>query len=207
MARFGVRLDNDGSLSLQQYLELGRLAEAQGYEMVWVPEGNGFDSLTRLTYLAAHTRRTKLATGILPIFSRTPMLTAMSAAGLSILSQGRFILGLGVGHRPTVEARDGVPFRQPMARLRETIYLVRRLLAGERVTYEGRVIRVHDASLGEAAPDGNVPIYIAALGPQMLELAGEMADGVLLNWTASGYLEQAVAHVHQGAKRPEGTRR
>ena len=201
MARFGVRLENDPQLTPADSIELAQLAESRGYEMVWVPEGSGRDSLTQLTFLACHTGAVRLATGILPVYYRTPMLTAMSAAGIGDLSQGRFVLGLGVGHRPSVEGTHGIPFRRPLTHMRETITLVRRLLDGEQVSHAGRVFDVDNASLGAAAPGQRVPIYVAALGPQMLELTGELADGVLLNWTASNYLEQAIRHLHRGAEK------
>jgi probable F420-dependent oxidoreductase len=199
MARYGVRLENDPQLTPQDYQELARLAEELGYETVWVPEGGGRDSLTSLASIALRTERIKLGTGILPIFARTPINTAMGAAGMAAVSGDRFILGLGVGHRPTVEARDGVPFKQPMTRLRETIQIVRKLLAGEQVDFPGKHFQLSGASLGAAAPTTKVPIYIAALGPQMLEMAGELADGVLMNWTAAAFIPQAVAHIKRGA--------
>ena len=200
MARIAVRLENDPQLSPQDFREMATLAEGRGYEMVWVPEGAGRDSLTQLTFLAAHTERIKLATGILPIYYRTPMLTAMSAAGLGTLSQGRFVLGLGVGHPPSVEGAHGIPFERPLTRMRETITIVRGLLRGEPVTYDGRVFNTAgSAGLGAAAPAEPVPVYVAALGPQMLELAGELADGVLLNWPAARHLEPAIRHLRRGA--------
>ena len=201
MPRIAVRLENDPQLATDDFVELASLAQSRNYEMVWVPEGAGRDSLTQLTFLAARTDTIKLATGILPIYYRTPMLTAMSAAGLGTLSQGRFILGLGVGHRPSVEGTHGIHFRRPLTRMRETITLVRRLLDGERVAHAGKVFNVGNASLGSAAPEQRVPIYVAALGPQMLELTGELADGVLLNWTASNYLDRAISHLHRGANK------
>ena len=201
MPRIAVRLENDPLIHPEDSLELALLAESRGYEMIWVPEGGGRDSLTQLTYLAANTGSIKLATGILPIYYRTPMLTAMSAAGVGDLSGGRFILGLGVGHRPSVEGTHGISFSRPLTHMRETITLVRALLDGEQVSHAGRVFNVSGASLGEAAPERRVPIYVAALGPQMLELTGELADGVLLNWTASRYLERAIHHLHRGAEK------
>ena len=201
MPRLGVRLENNPALSPQDYQELAAQAEERGYETVWVPEGGGRDSLTQLASVAMKTRRIKLGTGILAIYSRTPTLTAMSASGLDAVSQGRFALGLGVGHRHSVEGEHGVPFRRPLTRMREMISIVRRLLQGERVSYQGRAFQLDNASLGAATPAGRVPIYIAALGPQMLELAGEMADGVLLNWTAADFLQQAIRHIRRGAER------
>ncbi len=165
MARFGVRLDIDPQIGSQEHRELASLAEKSGYETVWVPEGAGRDALTQLTAVAMTTRHLKLGTGIMPVFSRTPMLTAMTAAGLAAVSQGRFILGLGVGHRPAVENGHGVIFRRPLTRLRETVAIVRRLLRGESVTHQGRVFKVRDAGLGGSAPAEPVPIYI----PEVLE--------------------------------------
>ena len=200
MARYGVRFENDPSLTLQDLQELGQLAEELGYETVWAPEGGGRDSLTALATIALKTQRVRLGTGILPIYARTATNTAMGAAGMAAVSGGRFILGLGVGHRPTVEGRDGVPFRRPMSRLRETIRITRGLLSGETVAHKGHHFNISSASLGAAAPNERVPIYIAALGPQMLEMAGEMADGVLMNWTAESFIPQAVEHIKRGAR-------
>ena len=103
--------------------------------------------------------------------------------------------------RPSVEGTHGVHFRRPLTRMRETITLVRKLLDGEHVSQAGKVFNVGNASLGDAAPAQRVPIYVAALGPQMLELTGELADGALLNWTASRYLERAIHHLHEGARK------
>ena len=198
MTRYAVRFENDPTLTPQHFQELARLAEDSGYEAVWIPEGGARDSLTALAAVAGQTGRIKLATGILPIFARTATNTAMAAAGMDAVSGRRFILGLGVGHRLSVEDRDGVAFRRPMARLRETIEIVRALLGGQPVHYAGRHFNLSGASLGAAA-GGPVPIYIAALGPQMLELAGELADGVLMNWTPRAFLPQAVEQIARGA--------
>ena len=201
MARYGVRLENDPTLTPQDYQELGAQAERNGFEAVWVPEGGGRDSLTSLAAIAMKTETVMLGTGILPIFARTATNTAMGAAGMAAVSGGRFMLGLGVGHRPTVESRDGIPFKQPMTRLRETIQIVKALLSGEQVDFPGRQFKISGASLGAAAPKSKVPIYIAALGPQMLEMVGELADGVLMNWTAVDYLGEAVGHIKRGAEK------
>ncbi len=199
MAFLGLRLGNEPEMSPADIQSLALLAEELGYGEVWMTEGSGRDSLTQLTAIATATGRIRLGTGILPMFSRTPLITAMSAAGLSSVSDGRFILGLGVGNRPAVEDGHGVAYRRPIEHLRDMIQIVRGLLRGEEVSYRGKAITVSRASLGGAAPPGKAPIYIAALGPRMLQLAGEMADGVLLSWTAASYLEQAVKLVRDGA--------
>ena len=201
MARYGVRLENDPNLSPQDYQELSSQAEKNGFEAVWVPEGGGRDSLTSLATIAMKTDAVKLGTGILPIFARTPTNTAMGAAGMAAVSDGRFLLGLGVGHAPTVESRDGIPFKQPMTRMRETIQIIKALLSGEEVNFTGKQFKITGASMGAATPKTKVPIYIAALGPQMLEMVGELADGVLMNWTAVDYLGEAIGHIKRGAEK------
>ena len=201
MARYGVRLENDPNLSPQDYQELSSQAEKNGFEAVWVPEGGGRDSLTSLATIAMKTDTVKLGTGILPIFARTPTNTAMSAAGMAAVSDGRFLLGLGVGHAPTVESRDGIPFKHPMTRMRETIQIIKALLSGGEVNFTGKQFKITGASMGAATPKTKVPIYIAALGPQMLEMVGELADGVLMNWTAVDYLGEAIGHIKRGAEK------
>jgi len=201
MARYGVRLENDPNLSPQDYQELSSQAEKNGFEAVWVPEGGGRDSLTSLATIAMKTDTVKLGTGILPIFARTPTNTAMSAAGMAAVSDGRFLLGLGVGHAPTVESRDGIPFKQPMTRMRETIQIIKALLSGGEVNFTGKQFKITGASMGAATPKTKVPIYIAALGPQMLEMVGELADGVLMNWTAVDYLGEAIGHIKRGSEK------
>ena len=200
MTALGVRLDPIPQISTQDSIALAQLAEGLGYDMVWVPEGGGSDSLTRLATFATATSRVRLGTGILPVFSRTPTLTAMSALGMDLLSDHRFTLGLGVGHQGSVEGVHGIPFRRPVTRIKETIDIVKGLLGGEEVSYWGKVFNVKSANLGFNR-EFHVPIYIAALGPRMVELAGEVADGVLLNWAAPSYLETALERLHRGARR------
>ncbi len=199
MPFLGLRLGNKSQMSTSDIQTLGAFGEELGYGEVWMTESSGRDSLTQLTAIGTATNRIGLGTGILPMFSRTPLITAMSAAGLAAASDGRFILGLGVGNRPATEDGHGVPYSQPMEHLSDLVNIVRRLLQGEEVNHQGKAITVNRATLGDAEPQAEVPIYIAALGPKMLELAGAIADGVLLSWTAASYLEQAIALVREGA--------
>ena len=202
MARLSIRIGNDPELGAGDFRSLALMSEERGYETLWMTEGSGGrDTLTQLTAIACATSRINVAPGILPIYGRTPLMTAMSAAGLASVSGGRFILGLGVGNKSAVETSHGVAYRRPLARLRETISITRRLLAGETVDHQGQLFHMEGASLGAVIPDEPVPIYIAALGPRMLELAGEMADGVLLSWTGGDHLDQSIQRVQAGAKR------
>ena len=202
MPRLGVRLDTRMGLTPKDLLDLALLAENKGFETVWMPEGTGGrDSLTQLAALATGTHRINLGTGILPVFTRTPTVLAMSAGGLDAISQQRFILGLGVGHQADVENGHGVSFSRPLARMRETVEIVRRLLRGEIVTHEGQLFNLRDTRLGFTLLRPDMPIYMAALGPKMLEMAGEIADGILLTWASPAYLKRAIEHLHRGAER------
>ena len=128
MPFLGLRLGNETQLGVADIQSLGALAEEHGYGEVWMTEGAGRDSLTQLTAIATATTRIGLGTGILPMFSRTPLITAMSAVGLAAVSDGRFILGLGVGNRPATENGHGVAYSQPMEHLSDLIHIVRGLL-------------------------------------------------------------------------------
>jgi probable F420-dependent oxidoreductase len=181
-------------------IDLAALAERLGYHGVWAPEGRGREVGAILGAVARATSRIGLATGILPLYSRPPALVAMMAATLADLSNGRFVLGIGVGHPAIIEQGYGVAFRDPLRAAREFTGIVRAALSGERVTMQGRVFRVEAFQL-ESAPRYPVPIYLAALGPAMLRLAGEVADGVILNWIPSDRVPWAIARVHEGCRR------
>ena len=164
--------------------------EAAGIDMIWVAELYSFDAISILGYLAAHTERAELATGILPIYSRTPTLTAMTAAGLDAVSSGRFVLGLGTSGPQVIEGWHGVPFDKPLVRTRELIDICRLVWKRERVVYDGDAYTLPlppDEGTGLGKPlkiinhpvRDDIPIYIASLGPKNVQLTAELADGWL----------------------------
>jgi probable F420-dependent oxidoreductase len=188
-------------MSLADYLALAREVEAQGYDTVWMGEAGGADAITNMTLLASATSRLGIASGVLPFQTRTPVLLAQTAATLAHLAPGRIALGLGVSSETIVGQWHGLPFRRPLAQLREAVHIVRAALGGERVSFEGEFYRVRNFRLLIPAPREPVKIYLAALGPRSLELAGEIADGVLLNWLAPESVPGALAHLRAGAAR------
>jgi alkanesulfonate monooxygenase SsuD/methylene tetrahydromethanopterin reductase-like flavin-dependent oxidoreductase (luciferase family) len=192
MARLGVRLREE-RVPITRLAELARLAEAGGYESVWVPEGSGRDAFSQLVAHALATSRIGLATGIVTIYPRSAPVLAMTAATLDQVSNGRAILGLGIGHRELLEAGHGVAFDRPVGRMREYVTGIRAILG--RDATPGKSFRLDFAPVR-----ASLPIWVAALGPQMCALAGEVADGVLLNWATPGAVEEAVAHVRRGAE-------
>lgn len=196
MTRFAFRVE--GQDVPQELLESVRLAEQQGYESIWLPGDRGAPA--RIGWLAAHTKSIRFGTGILPVFNRTATLTAETAAALDSFTDHRFVLGLGAGNPLTVEGLQGIPYVDPLHRTRETLEIVKGLLNGNPVDYAGATYKLRRVSIGLKAP-AKVPIYLAAYAPKMLELAGELADGVLLNWPSAKYIPQALEHLERGARR------
>jgi 5,10-methylenetetrahydromethanopterin reductase len=158
------------------------------------------DGLIPLAAIATATTRPRLGTGIINVYTRNPVLLAVGFATLEEAAPGRVIIGLGTGS-PRVLAQQGVEFENPLTRLREYVFVIRRLLAGERVTFAGKTIVLRDARL-EVIPSRAMPIYLGVTGPRALELAGEVADGVILNgFLPIAYVRRALDRVALGTAR------
>jgi probable F420-dependent oxidoreductase len=180
-------------------VELCREAESAGFTDAWSAEVGGTDGLIPLGAVATQTRSMRLGTAIIPVFTRPPALVAMSAATLQNLSGGRFVLGLGTSSSIIVEAWMGAAYDKPLIRLREYVRVVRDLLAGEKVTYEGETVSLNGFRL-QTDPTRPVPIYLAALGRRACRLAGEVADGVVFFLKTPGGVAQAMEWVTEGAR-------
>ncbi len=176
--------------SLDEAVERVKLAESLGYESVYITHVAGRESLTVLTVYAQATSTIRVGTGVVPIYTRTPATMAQTAATIDELSGGRLTLGLGVSHRPVVEGWHGQTIDHPVAEMREYATIVRAILRGEDPP-AGEKWRTGFHLLGiETRPQ--LPIYIAALSPAMLRLAGEIADGVILWLCNPGYIADVV---------------
>jgi probable F420-dependent oxidoreductase len=183
--------------SLAELPDLAREAERLGYTDAWSYEADGLDCFTPLAVVATASRL-RLGTAIANVYTRGPATLAMSAAALADLAPGRFCLGIGAGSQPIVEAWNGGRFALPATRVREMTRVLRAALGGERVVFHGRTLSVDGFRLGRP-PAEPVPIYVAALRPGMLRVAGEVGDGVILNWLAAGDVPRAVALVREAA--------
>ncbi|WP_049577954.1 LLM class F420-dependent oxidoreductase [Nocardiopsis sp. SBT366] len=173
--------------AVDQVVEL----EKAGLDTVWVAEAYGYDSPTLMGYLAARTERVTIGSAILPMYSRTPTLVAMTAAGLDYLSDGRAVLGLGASGPQVIEGFHGVPYTKPLARTRETIEICRKVWAREeRLTHDGKVFQLplppeQGTGLGRPLKIINhpvrsrIPIHVASLGEKNVEMTAEIADGWL----------------------------
>jgi alkanesulfonate monooxygenase SsuD/methylene tetrahydromethanopterin reductase-like flavin-dependent oxidoreductase (luciferase family) len=176
--------------SLPEAVERVKLAESLGYESVYVTHVAGRESLTVLSVYAQQTTRIRVGTGVVPIYTRTPATMAQTAATIDELSGGRLTLGLGVSHRPVVEGWHGQTIDRPVAEMREYASIVRAILRGEDPP-AGEKWQTGFHLLGiETRPA--LPLYIAALSPAMLRLAGEIADGVILWLCNPRYIAEVV---------------
>jgi len=182
-------------------------AERLGVDDVWSAEAWGHDGVTPLAFMAARTSRVRLCTGILQAGTRTPALLAMTAMSLNAMSNGRFVLGLGVSGPQVVEGWHGIRFDRPVQRMRETVEIVRRAIKGERLEYKGKVYELPlpggegKAIRSAAPPQPGIPVYLATLSPRSLEMTGEIADG----WLGTSFMPEHARvftdHLAAGATR------
>ena len=199
MRRLGVAFT--GGLNPPDLVECVQLAEELGYESAWMAEGRGGDQFSVLTACALVTSRIRLGTGISSVFVRSAPTIGMASACVDYFSGGRFILGLGTSHKVQVGPEHGLPFYQPILRMRETVDIVRGLLRDGRVSYHGDVFDIDEFALQFQPLRPEIPIYVAAVFPKMLEICGEIAQGALLTWCTVEYAQKAAAHVAAGAER------
>lgn len=186
--------------SLDSALDRVRLAEQLGYHSVYTTHLAGRDSLTLLAAYATVTEAIQLGTGVMPLYSRTPVATAQQALTIDELSSGRLTLGIGVSHQVTVENWYGSKIGKPVREMREYVAVLRAIFAGEDPP-ESETFPTRFRFLG-VNPRPDLPIYIAALSPKMLELAGEVADGVILWLCNPEYIRDVVVpHVRAGRRK------
>jgi len=187
--------------SLETAMQRAAEAERLGYESAYVTHIAGRDSQAVLAAYATRTEKIKLGTGVLPIYSRTPVACAQIAATVDELAGGRIVLGLGVSHRVTVENWYGQSIDKPVREMREYATTVRAILSGEAPPADNERFKTNFQFMGYGARAG-FPIYIAALSPAMLRLAGEIADGVILWLCNPDYVRDVVVpEVTKGRER------
>ncbi|MDT0533302.1 LLM class F420-dependent oxidoreductase [Micromonospora sp. DSM 115977] len=187
------------------HLAFAQEADRLGYSVVWAAEAYGSDSPSMLAWMAGQTERIDLGSAVMQIPARTPAMTAMTAATIDALSGGRFRLGLGVSGPQVSEGWHGVRFAKPLARTREFVDIVKLAVARKSVAYDGEfyTLPLPDGpgkalKLGFHPPREHIPIYLAAVGPKNLELAGEIADGWLAIFYAPEFAEEQLASVRAG---------
>ncbi|MEV4114084.1 LLM class F420-dependent oxidoreductase [Nonomuraea sp. NPDC049695] len=198
--RIGMALKYSGGFK-EAVAELADYEKA-GLDIVFVAEAYSFDAVSQMGYIAARTERLEIASGILPIYSRTPTLLAMTAAGMDYVSDGRFTLGIGASGPQVIEGFHGVPYAAPLGRTREIIEICRKVWRRERLEHDGRHYTLplppeQGTGLGKPLKLINhpvrprIPIVVAAIGPKNVELTAELAEG----WEPIFYVPEKAADV------------
>ena len=186
--------------SLERAIERVRLADSLGLDSVYTTQIAGRDAFAVLTVYAGATERVRVGTGVAPIFARAPVAMAQVAATIDEYSGGRMVLGLGVSHKVTVENWFDSKIEKPVTQMREYAQIVRAILGGE-APPQGEFFNTAFQFMG-FEPRPQLPIYIAALSPNMLRLAGEIGDGVMLWMCVPGYIRDVVIPaVREGRER------
>lgn len=194
---------NPAVKTMEESVERARVAERLAYESVWTTQlPDARDAAVVLAAYALSTERVKLGTGVMPIYTRHPTAMAQMAAALDELSHGRFILGLGISHKLTVERMWGLKLEEPVLAMREYLTVVRAIIRDGSASFEGGHFT---AQVRYSAPRrAEMPVMISALNPRMLELAGEMADGVVLWMCTPDYIRDQVVPAIRAAREKSG---
>lgn len=202
----GVGLDQGLGLTFPQQREVIREAARMGYASAWTPAGLARDAFQICAQWSTQTGDLipgGIATGIsvVPVALWSAPVLAATAATVGDLTGGRFVLGIGAGsaYNEAAQRSLGRTASKPLQLMRDYLATVRQLLAGERVEYTGETVQLHGVQLGFRSP--RVPVYLAALGPKMLQLAGELADGAALNWCTPEQIAWSREQIAQGARK------
>ncbi len=195
----GVTFGSLGVLGPKAVTDIAINAQTLGYKSFWTVEANGTDAMSLLGAVSHAAPKLDLATGIIPIQLRTPTLTAMTAATLQALNPDvDVLLGIGVSAPGILMQHGERATDKPIGMMREYVALLRECLSGEPVTFEGDYFRAKRFRLGVRLGERKPKIIMAALNPQMLKLAGEVADGVLLNYLPASHVGTSIEQVRKG---------
>ncbi len=182
------------------YLKAAILADELGYDSFWIPEAWGYEIFSLLTEMAVHTKRIKLGTGIVNVFSRTPGLIAMNAATVDEISEGRLMLGIGTSGKRVIEGFHGRAFQKPLTQVRDVIRVTRTLLSGKRLNEsDAKLYDYRPFDLAMKPVRADIPIYVAALKQKSITSIGEMADGWIPTFWPYTELERGHAWIAEGA--------
>src|SRR5580658_4447242 len=196
-----------GKLDFKQVIERVKIADEAGIDSMWVAEAWGRDAFTLLTLLAEHTKKIKLGTSIVNIYSRTPAALAQHFATLDELSDGRMIIGLGTSGPNVIEHFHGVPFNPPLTRMKEYVDIINMIMAQTPLNYEGKLFKLQRGfTMRFETPRKHIPIWIASLNKKSVEFTARKADGWLPVMIPVNSLKKAIsdfrAIVKDGGREP-----
>lgn len=180
-------------------IKMAQQAEALGYDDLWLADAGGLDALTLVPILLEHTKTVRVGIAVVPAYTRTPAVLASTFSVIAQAYPGRFIPGLGTSSQTIIERWHGLPMEKPLTRMKETVALIRTMMAGEKTDFEGVTLR--SKGYFQLPTDPVQPIYLAGLRPKMVETAAEISDGVILNLFPRSALPKIIEHVGIGAER------
>jgi len=200
MTRLGIGFLGEPEVS--KMIDIAQYAESLNYESVWVAETRFTrDGFVPTAAIAAKTKSIKLGTGVVNVYTRNPVLLAISYTTLDELSDGRALFGIGPGS-PLILDAQGYAFKKPISRLKEYVHVARRLIAGEEVTYKGEFVNIKNVQIETKPFRDKIPVYFGVTGPKAMETAGEIADGVLMNgFLSCEYVQRSMKRLEVGANR------
>ncbi len=166
-------------LSVEEIFDCAKVLNNYSVDSIWIPETWGMDCSSILSGISIMSKKPKLGSSIVNIYSRSPALIAMSAATIDTLSNGRFILGLGTSSKSIVEDWHGLEFKNPLQRMREYVEIIRLIISGEKISYKGEFYNLKNFGLLITPPRKEIPIYLAAINEKMVGLTWEIANGVI----------------------------
>ena len=199
MESVALALGSSQDISIDDLLRLAKEADHLGYTGCFVGESWGMDAFTTLSAIASCTKNICVATGIVPIFSRTPSLLAQSITSLDIISHGRAILGLGTSGRRVIEDWHGMKYERPIQRSKEYLEIIRMALNNTPVNYAGNFFHLKRFKLAISPVQQHIPLYIASIGQANLRLTGQLADGWLPIWTDFEQLPDLIGQISRAA--------
>jgi 5,10-methylenetetrahydromethanopterin reductase len=208
MTKRSIGLGLTTATPVQDLANWCKKGERFGFDSIWISEDPYFrDCIPLMAVAALNTRKVPIATSIVNLYTKHPVYMAMAAATIDEISGGRLILGVGRGVKSLIEGELKIPYGSPLTYAREYLVCLRKLLAGETVTFQGKMVKMTRASLHFAPPRRRIPILLAAMGPKMLELAAKHGDGAILNsCTSVRHAKEASRIIHSSnrdRKNPE----
>jgi alkanesulfonate monooxygenase SsuD/methylene tetrahydromethanopterin reductase-like flavin-dependent oxidoreductase (luciferase family) len=188
-------------LSMSEVLACAKMADShRNVDSLWVPESWGRESFATLGAMSQVTKKVRLGTSIISIYSRTPATVAMAATTLDMLSDNRTIIGLGASTAAIVENWHGLKFERPVSRMREFVECLRLMASGEKVNYDGKFFKVNNFKILHPPQSKRIPIFMAAVNKSMVSLATEIADGILLYMRPLDELKKTAAELKWNTK-------
>jgi 5,10-methylenetetrahydromethanopterin reductase len=187
-------------LSIEQVLNCASTLSNYNPDTVWIPETWGMENFSMLSAVSLRLKKTKIGSSIINIYSRSPALVAMGAATVDTISDRRLVLGLGTSSLPIVEEFHGYKFEKPLLRMREYVEIIRKILSGKKIDYNGKIFSLKNFSLLIKPPREQIPIYLAAVNQNMVELCWQIADGVIFYLRPITEIQKTIKHMQSKRK-------